>query len=242
MTGKRKRQVMERERCAAIVLAAGSGKRMNSSVKKQYIEIYDHPVLYYSLRAFETFGIDEIVLVTGKDEIEYCRKEIVKRYGFANVSAIVAGGKERYHSVYEGLKAVKSCQYVFIHDGARPCINQETLNNCLKDVREYGACVAAVPVKDTIKIADKEGFAQITPERSKVWAVQTPQVFEYDLIKKAYEIMFASSHELKITDDAMVVENFTDKKVKLTNGSYQNIKVTTPDDLPLAQIYLMQNE
>lgn len=231
---------MGKERCAAIVLAAGSGKRMNSSIKKQYIEIYDRPVLYYSLAAFEKMGIDELILVTSSDEIEYCKKQIVEKYNLKSVSSIVAGGKERYHSVYEGLKAVKECDYVFIHDGARPCIEQAVLMNCLRGVKEYGACVAAVPVKDTIKIADDQTFAQTTPDRSKVWAVQTPQVFQYSLIKKAYDTMLTSEHQFNITDDAMVVEKFTNQKIKLIFGSYKNIKVTTPDDLPLAEIYLKE--
>lgn len=229
---------MKTDRCAAIVLAAGSGKRMKSNIKKQYMEVNQRPLLYYSLKAFEAFGIDEIILVTGEEEIEYCRKEIVEKYGFTQVSSIVAGGKERYHSVYEGLRAIKNCDYVFIHDGARPCISQEILSNCLNNVKKYDACVAAVPAKDTIKIADENEFAQMTPDRSKVWIVQTPQVFQYSLVKNAYSKMFASSHELAITDDAMVVENFTDRKVKLVMGSYSNIKVTTPDDLLLVEHYL----
>lgn len=231
---------MKTDKCAAIVLAAGSGRRMKSNVKKQYIQINQRPLLYYSLKAFEAFGIEEIILVTSEAEIEYCRKEIVERYGFTHVSSIVAGGKERYNSVYEGLKVVKKCDYVFIHDGARPCISQEILSNCLDGVRKYDACVAAVPVKDTIKIVDENQFAQMTPERSKVWVVQTPQVFQYSLVKNAYNAMLASSHELTITDDAMVVENFTDRKVKLVMGSYYNVKVTTPDDLLLVKDYLSE--
>ena len=229
---------MQAKKCAAIVLAAGSGKRMKSNVKKQYMQINGRPLIYYSLKAFETFGVNEIILVTSQNEIEYCRKQIVEKYGITSVSSIVAGGKERYDSVYEGLKAIKDCDYVFIHDGARPCISQEILNNCFETVRKYDACVAAVPAKDTIKIADENQFVEITPERSKVWIVQTPQVFQYSLVKKAYDTMFASVQELMITDDAMVVENFTDKKVKLVMGSYYNIKVTTQDDLLLVKDYI----
>ena len=210
---------MQAKKCAAIVLAAGSGKRMKSNVKKQYMQINGRPLIYYSLKAFETFGVNEIILVTSQNEIEYCRKQIVEKSGITSVSSIVAGGKERYDSVYEGLKAIKDCDYVFIHDGARPCISQEILNNCFETVRKYDAGVAAVPAKDTIKIADENQFAEITPERSKVWIVQTPQVFQYSLVKKAYDTMFASVQDLMITDDAMVVENFTYKKVKLVMGS-----------------------
>ena len=221
----------------AIVLAAGQGKRMNSKVQKQYLLIKDRPVLYYTLNSFETSPlISEIILVTGKDEIEYCRKEIVENYGFTKVVKIVAGGKERYHSVYEGIQAIDSADYVLIHDGARPFVNYEIIERACAAVEEYKACVVGMPVKDTIKIADEEGFAAQTPDRRKVWQVQTPQVFEYELIKNAYEKLMIEEPE-GITDDAMVVETMTDHKVKLVEGSYRNIKITTPEDLDIATIF-----
>ena len=221
----------------AIVLAAGQGKRMNSKVQKQFLLIKEKPVLYYTLNAFETSPlISEIVLVTGKDEIEYCRQEIVEKYGFQKVCKIVAGGKERYHSVYHGIQAIEDADYVFIHDGARPFVDGETIERVGDAVKEYQACVVGMPVKDTIKISDEEGFAAQTPDRRKVWQVQTPQTFEYHLIKEAYEKLLAEEPE-GVTDDAMVVETMTNHKVKLVEGSYRNIKITTPEDLDIATIF-----
>lgn len=221
----------------AIVLAAGSGKRMNSKVHKQYLLINEKPVLYYSLKAFEESSVDEIVLVVGADEIEYCKKEIVELFGFTKVCAIVEGGKERYNSVYEGLKAAGETDYVLIHDGARPFLTQDIIERTIISVAQYGACVVGMPVKDTIKIVDDETFAKETPDRTKVWQVQTPQAFSYELVYDAYTRMLAGD-DTGITDDAMVVERMTDYKVKLIEGSYRNIKITTPEDLLVAEVYL----
>ena len=221
----------------AIVLAAGQGKRMNSKVQKQFLLIKEKPVLYYTLHAFETSPlITEVILVTGKGEIEYCQKEIVNRYGLEKVRKIVAGGKERYHSVYNGIQAIDDADYVFIHDGARPFVDGDIITRICDAVAEYKACVVGMPVKDTIKIADEEGFAAQTPDRRKVWQVQTPQTFEYHLIKNAYEKLMQEEPE-GITDDAMVVETMTEYKVKLVEGSYRNIKITTPEDLEIAAIF-----
>ena len=221
----------------AIVLAAGQGKRMNSKVQKQFLLIKEKPVMYYTLRAFENSElITDVILVTGKDEIEYCQKEIVEKYGFEKVRKIVAGGKERYHSVHNGIQAIDEAEYVFIHDGARPFVNNEMIARAYDAVAVHKACVVGMPVKDTIKIADEEGFAAQTPDRKKVWQVQTPQTFEYHLIKEAYEKLMIEEPE-GITDDAMVVETMTNYKVKLVEGSYRNIKITTPEDLDIATIF-----
>lgn len=221
----------------AIVLAAGQGKRMQSKVQKQFLLIKEKPVLYYTLNAFENSPvITDIILVTGKDEIEYCQKEIVEKYGFKKVCKIVAGGKERYHSVHHGLQAVEEADYAFIHDGARPFVDNDMIERAYETVKEHKACVIGMPVKDTIKIADKNGFASQTPDRKKVWQVQTPQTFEFQLIKDAYSRLLEEEPE-GITDDAMVVETMTDCKVKLVEGSYRNIKITTPEDLEIAAIF-----
>lgn len=224
----------------AIVLAAGQGKRMKSKVQKQYLLLQGKPVLYYTLHAFEKSPlITEIILVTGKEEIEYCRKEIVEKYGFCKIHKIVAGGKERYHSVYAGLQAAEDTDYVYIHDGARPFVDAGILERADEAVRECKACVVGMPVKDTIKIADQEGFAATTPDRRMVWQVQTPQVFAYRLIKNAYDEMMKTEPE-GITDDAMVVEMMTDQKVKLVVGSYENIKITTTEDLSIAECFVQK--
>ena len=170
------------------VLAAGKGSRMKSDIQKQYLLIKDRPVLYYSLKAFEDSFIDEIVLVTGAEEISYCRDEIVKKYAFTKVTKIVAGGKERYHSVYAGLQAIEDCDYVFIHDGARPFVTEQILTRAYETVKKEHACVVGMPVKDTIKLADESGYAADTPRRDLLWIVQTPQVFSFSLIKEAYTV------------------------------------------------------
>lgn len=233
-----------KKRCAAVVLSAGQGKRMQSQVPKQYLLIGDKPVIYYALKTFQDSFIDEIILVASKDDIEYCRKNVVEKYSFHKVTHIVAGGKERYHSVYEGIKAA-NCDYIFIHDGARPLVTEEMLERAYRCVAQYDACVIGMPSKDTVKIADSEGFAMATPNRDTVWTIQTPQVFSYDLIRKAYTLLIEKEQELlqksiKITDDAMAVETFTGQKVKLIEGSYSNIKITTPEDLQMAGV-LLQN-
>ena len=232
---------MEKQKYAAIVLAAGSGKRMNSKVHKQYLIIQDRPVLYYSLKAFEDSAVDEIVLVVGKGEEEFCRKEIVDKYGISKVKSIVEGGRERYHSVFEGLKQTRDADYVLIHDGARPFVDQDIIRRCMQEVQKYQACVVGMPVKDTIKIADEEGYAKQTPDRKNVWMIQTPQTFSYALIYEAYEEML-KTEDTAITDDAMVLERIKGKKSKLIEGSYRNIKITTPEDLLIADVYLQHPE
>ena len=174
------------KRTAAVVLAAGSGKRMGTAVHKQYLLIKDRPVIYYTLQAFEDSEVDEVILVTGADEVDYCRKEIVEAYRFKKVRDVVAGGKERYDSVYEGLKALSGCDYVLIHDGARPLISRTLINANINCVQETKACITAVPAKDTIKVADDNDYVADTPDRSRLWQIQTPQSFSYALVLEAY--------------------------------------------------------
>lgn len=225
---------MENNICA-IVLAAGQGKRMKSSIQKQYILLKEKPILYYSLKAFEDIKeIERIILVVGKGEVSYCRKEIIDKYGLQKVTDVIEGGKERYHSVYEGLKLLeKHCDYVLIHDGARPFITESIILNTIENVKKYKACAVGMPVKDTIKIVDEENFCVHTPERAKVWAVQTPQAFEYNIIKSAYDILMQK--EIMVTDDAMVIEQFMNISVKLIESTYENIKITTQEDLKVAE-------
>ena len=226
----------------AIVLAAGRGKRMQSDVAKQYLLIREKPVLYYSLKAFEDSVVDEIILVTSESDISYCKEEIVERYHFKQVKDVVAGGKERYHSVYNGLKAAQGAEYVLIHDGARPFVNDAIIERNLHMVKEFGAAVTGMPVKDTIKVSDSEGYVQETPRRDTIWTIQTPQTFRYDWIKSAYDTFFAKEEEYtklySVTDDSMVAEIFGGLKVKLVEGSYNNVKITTPEDMVLAEAIL----
>ena len=224
------------KRYTAVVLAAGLGKRMNESVPKQYLLLNQKPILYYSLKAFEESAVDDMILVAANGEEEFCKSEIVERFGFKKVRAVVAGGKERYHSVYEGLKAVKNTDYVLIHDGARPFINTDMIQRSIEAVRLHDACVVGMPVKDTIKILDADHFVADTPKRDLVWQIQTPQTFAYSLIFAAYrEIM--KRDDIQITDDAMVLEHTTGKKIRVIEGDYRNIKITTPEDMAVARAY-----
>lgn len=229
---------MEQKKCTAIVLAAGQGKRMHSKVQKQFLEIGQKPIVYYSLHCFqESPRIQEIILVTSKEMIPYCEKEIVEKYGFGKVTRIVEGGKERYNSVYAGLKACKDTDFVFIHDGARPFITVEMVERGYQAVVKTGACVLGMPSKDTVKLADEEGYIKETPDRKIVWNVQTPQIFSYKLICTAYESIQQKDMS-NVTDDAMVVEQETGTRILLVEGSYQNIKITTPEDLAVAEAFL----
>lgn len=243
---------MKKAHCTAIVLAAGRGKRMGVSKSKMYLEIRDRPVLYYSLNVLEESGvIDDVILVVGKGQIPYCRQEIVEKYGFRKIRAVVEGGAERYHSVWEGLRLLEKGDrrggYVFIHDGARPFISEEILERVYREVCKSRACVVGMPVKDTIKIADENGCIHMTPNRSLVWQIQTPQAFAEELIIPAYREVIGKEKELleqgvQITDDAMVVENVCGCPIRLVEGSYENIKITTPEDLEIARIFSGERE
>lgn len=240
-----------KKKCTAILLAAGQGRRMHSSVQKQYLLLGDKPVIYYPLKTFQDSFVDDIILVAGDGEEAYCRKEIVDRYHFTKVKKIVTGGRERYDSVYHALQAVKEKDmpivnedgYVFIHDGARPFLTEDILMRTLHAVMTDHACVAGMPVKDTIKVVDDQGYASQTPDRRSLWQVQTPQVFDAPLIIEAYERLMQEKERLAaegigITDDAMVVETLIGHPVRLVEGSYENIKITTPEDLAVAETFL----
>lgn len=161
----------------------------------------------------------------------------MQKYGFTKVSAVIPGGKERYDSVYAGLCECRDCEYVLIHDGARPFVTEEILKRGLQKVKETGACVIGMPSKDTVKLSDEEGYVKETPNRKCVWTIQTPQIFSYSLIREAHDSIRQKDMS-KITDDAMVVEQETGAKVALAEGSYQNIKITTPEDLDIAEAFL----
>jgi len=224
-----------------IIVAAGLGRRMNSKIEKQFLEVHERPLVYYALKAFERSEIDQVILVTGEESLDFCQKEIVDRYGFSKVSKIVAGGKERYHSVYNGLLAAEGSDYVLIHDGARPMVTAEHINEMICAVQRENACTSGMPSKDTIKVTDHDGYVQITPDRRTMWVVHTPQAFSYSLIRGAHEAFRKDGYPEGITDDGMLVENYTDHPMRMIRGSYANMKVTTPDDLPLAEILLAEN-
>ncbi len=221
----------------AIILAAGQGRRMNSQVAKQYLMIKDKPVLYYAIKSFENSSVDHILLVTGKDQLEYCRKNIVEAYQFEKVSAIIEGGRERYDSVYQALLSVSGTDYVLIHDGARPFISRNVIEMIIEQVAKEKACIIGVPVKETIKMVNEDGFITATPKRDTLWSAQTPQAFDYTSIKEAYDLFYEEEDKtgLGITDDAMVYEKYRKRPVKMLMGDYNNLKITTPEDLTLAE-------
>lgn len=223
-------------KCTAIILAAGPGKRMKTKVQKQFLMLQGKPLLYYSLACFQKSDeIQEIVVVTGKESIDYCRSEIIEKYGFTKVKSIAEGGKERYDSVYAGLEACSAdTDYVFIHDGARPFVTEDIIKRTKEVAVTYQACIAGMPSKDTVKIIDENNMVSATPERSRVWSVQTPQVFLYSLIKEAHDTARSVSMQ-GITDDAMVVEQYKNTPVHIVEGAYENIKITTPEDILVAE-------
>ena len=223
----------------AIVLAAGKGSRMNSDTPKQYLTLLGKPVLFYSLQAFEESNVDDVILVTGSGEQEYCKKEIIEKYQIKKVAHIVEGGAERYHSVWHGLMAAEDTEYVLIHDGARPLISSQIINKAIAAVKETGACVVGMPVKDTIQMVDEEQIITSTPDRSHTWIAQTPQCFSFELAISSYNSAIASG-DTKITDDAMVIRKYGKVPVRMLEGSYENIKVTTPEDIAVAECFLNQ--
>ena len=217
---------------SAIILAGGKGKRMGSNISKQFIVVNGKPILYYTLTKFlKCKAIDNIILVLPKDEIEYCVKEILEKYSL-KVNKIIEGGKERQESVYNGLKACVNSNIVLIHDGARPFVSEKIINDGIRYAREYGAAAPGVMPKDTIKIKNPQGFSTQTPNREELVAVQTPQVFKWSTIMECHEKI--KKDKIVVTDDTMVIEMYG-HKVYLYEGEYNNIKVTTQEDLLIAE-------
>ncbi|KRQ86072.1 2-C-methyl-D-erythritol 4-phosphate cytidylyltransferase [Caloramator mitchellensis] len=212
---------------SAIIVAAGKGKRMGLGFNKLLAKIDGKEIIVLTLEKFQNSNlIDEIILVVSEDELDYFRENIVNKNGF-DKCRLVIGGKERQNSVYSGLKNTSNADIVLIHDGARPYIDEGMINRSIEAAREYGAATVAVPVVDTIKVVEN-GFSVETLERSKLYSVQTPQSFKYDLILKAHQ--FAMENNIVATDDTMLVEKLG-YMVRIIEGSYANIKITTINDL-----------
>ncbi len=211
---------------------------MGGNIPKQFMELNGRPILYYTLKAYQEADlIDRIILVTGKDLVSYCEEEIVKKYQIVKADTVVPGGKERYDSVYAGLRACGDTDYVFIQDGVRPFVTEEILTRGLDTARKYSSAVAGMPSKDTVRLAGADGKVLSTLDRSSVWLVQTPQIFRYQIIRSAYDSMQSGDWQ-GVTDDAMVWEKMTGEPVRMFEGSYRNIKITTPEDLAIAEKYL----
>ncbi len=219
---------------SAVIVAAGRGTRMNMDKNKMYVEVYGKPILARTVQVFQDSDyIDEIILVVNSRELVLCKQDIVDCYGLDKVKTLVCGGAERQNSVYNGIREVdENCGILIIHDGARPFVSEDNIIDSIDAAVEFGAASIAVPVKDTIKSADTGCFARETLDRSTLWSIQTPQAFKYDLIKSAHEK--AEEEGFLGTDDAVLVERLG-YKMKLVMGSYNNIKITTKEDLAIAK-------
>lgn len=223
----------------AVILAAGLGKRMQAGHNKQFIEICGQSVLTHTLTVFAQIPeIAKIVLVVRAGEEDTCQNMIPEIA--ENKTVLAIGGKERQDSVHNGIRAITwECEYILIHDGARPLVTEEVIRRTLLAAQNSGAAICAVPVKDTIKQADSDGNVLATIPRESLWAAQTPQVFQADLIRRAYENAYVHNHYG--TDDASLVE-YLGEKIKIVTGDYENIKITTPEDIPTAEQILQKRQ
>lgn len=223
-----------------VIVAAGTGSRMNMGINKQFIKLEGKEIIAYTIEKFyNNSNIEDIVVVVKEDESEFFKKEILDKYNFKNVK-IAYGGKERQDSVYNGLKLLdEKCDVVLIHDGARPFVSDKIIDKSIEEAKEHKAIVVGVPVKDTIKVIDNDKNIVDTPNRSVLWAVQTPQTFDYNILIDAYKDAF--KNKFYGTDDAVLVERIG-YKVKMLEGSYNNIKITTQEDLSVgSQILRVQD-
>ncbi|WP_314821087.1 2-C-methyl-D-erythritol 4-phosphate cytidylyltransferase [Stomatobaculum longum] len=240
---------MAGKKTAAVLLAGGHGSRMRSKTPKQFLLLAGHTVLWHALKALSESEIDEIVLVTPRGEAETLLREYREDQGFHKLIAATEGGAERCDSVFAGLTALRErgTELVFIHDAARPFVSQELLTRMREAGERYGAAVPVLPVKDTIKLGNAEGFVADTPPRALLFAAQTPQVFSYAEICAAYEAYDRArkaedARALLATDDAQVMERFGACPVKLVGGEEQNQKLTTPEDMARAELWLKSRE
>lgn len=217
---------------SVIIVAAGSGKRMNTDINKQFIKLNGKEMIARTIEVFiNNKNIDETVVCIREEEKDFFIKNIVDKYNFNNIK-IAYGGKERQDSIYNGLKEVStSCNIVLIHDGARPFVDSQTIDKSIQVAREKKAVVVGVPAKDTIKVVE-DGVIKETPKRSKLWLAQTPQVFDYNIIMRAYQEAYKNNYYG--TDDSMLVE-YIGQSVSMVMGSYENIKITCPEDLDFAK-------
>jgi 2-C-methyl-D-erythritol 4-phosphate cytidylyltransferase len=218
----------------ALVPAAGMGKRMGKAVAKQFLPLGDKPMLAHTLLAFQRAPeIDEIIPILSEEDMETCLRDVIEAFHLTKVKTLVVGGKERQDSVYNGIQRLeKDAVVILVHDGVRPFVTHEMIRECVESARK-GECVAVgVPLKDTIKEVDSKGIVHQTLERSRLWAIQTPQAFPAKVLRKAYDESYKNN--VYGTDDSTLVER-SGTKVRVLLGSYENIKITTPEDLILAE-------
>jgi 2-C-methyl-D-erythritol 4-phosphate cytidylyltransferase len=220
-----------------VIAAAGTGSRMKSKINKQYMLLNSRPVLSYALDVFENYdAIDEVIIVAHPRDLEYCEREIVGRIGYRKVKKVIPGGEKRQDSVRAGLMELdKDTKYVAVHDGARPLLTSALLTRLLKGAEEWGAAIPGIYARDTLKMVDRDGFVSNTLDRSSVVSIQTPQVFRFDELYQAYKMAYEEG--FVSTDDAALFEKYIGR-VKVVSGDYQNIKITTPEDLIIAQSFV----
>lgn len=221
----------------ALIAAAGKGKRMNARISKSFIPIFGKPILAYTIEKFEKCKlIDKIYLIVSREEKELCSRNIIIKYNFSKVQELVDGGETRQDSIYNGLKAIdRDTDIVVIHDGARPLVEETIIWDSIEKAQKYGAAITAIPIKDTVKKCGKDFFINKTLNREEIWRAQTPQTFKYDLILPAYNQAYKDKY--LATDDAAILERYG-HKVKLIIGSEENIKITTPFDIIVAENFL----
>ncbi|ABB30309.1 2-C-methyl-D-erythritol 4-phosphate cytidylyltransferase [Geobacter metallireducens RCH3] len=225
----------------ALIPAAGMGKRMGASINKQYLLLGGMPILARTLEVFERSPlVDGIFVVIPADEIPFCREQVVERHGFSKVRSIVAGGAERQQSVLNGLRAMEGTageyDVILIHDGVRPFVTEDILGRATATARENDGALVAVPAKDTVKVVE-DGIITATPSRETLWLAQTPQAFRYGVIRAAHEV--ADAERFLGTDDAMLVERLG-RQVRIVLGDYRNVKITTPEDMVLAEAFIKE--
>ena len=227
-------------RVCVLIPAAGKGSRMAHSVKKPYLKLARKPILAHTIQRFEeNSAVDAIFVIVDHADFGECHATVLHPYPFTKVRELVEGGETRQMSVYNAVRALPAdVDFVIVHDGVRPFVTDEIIFACLTAADECGAAVAAVPVKDTIKVASEDNFIVETPVRDQLWAVQTPQVFRKSLLEEAHQA--ARARQLTATDDASLVEQFG-FPVKLVRGSYANLKITTPIDLRVAELLISED-
>lgn len=223
----------------AIIVSAGRGHRLQEAAKKQFLLLAGKPILVHALDKFETSPlIRSIVLVVGEEDLDYCLKEIVEKYQLHKITRVIPGGKERQDSVRNGIQALPNdTEIVVIHDGVRPFVTREMVEESIRGAKRLGAVVLAMPVKDTVKMTNTDGIVLKTLERESLWQIQTPQAFQAEMIREAYRR--ATEGGFVGTDDASLVERLG-TRVHILPGSYTNIKITTQEDLLWARLFVRE--
>jgi len=226
---------------SVIIPAAGSGRRMGG-VKKPYLDLAGKPILAHTLAVFQQCDlVDDILVVAAGGDEDACICSVIDPYGMSKVCRVVAGGETRQESVFNGLRELASdTDMVMVHDCARPFVTEGMIRDALEAAKEWGAATVAVPVKDTIKESDEDDFVVRTLDRRKLWSIQTPQAFRYDLLLRAH--LYARENDIQVTDDASLIEQMGIHKVKLVMGASENIKITTPGDIAIALAILKSKE